>query len=52
MLGLAWQGVGTAGNISRNNTLATWADAYYFEGDAQKKGTAIVNDTVVQVPTP
>jgi hypothetical protein len=51
-LGLAWQGVGTAGNISRNNTVATWADAYYFEGDAQKKGTTIVNDTVVPLPAP
>jgi hypothetical protein len=49
--GLVWQGVGTAGNISRDNTLSVWGPAYAFpdtpHADADKAGTTIVNDTVV-----
>ena len=49
--GFAWQGLGTAGNISRNNTLVVWGIPYYFPDAAHAaddmKGTTMVNDTVV-----
>jgi hypothetical protein len=55
-IGLAWQGLGTAGNISRNNTLATWGPAYLFPDTAHAadnmKGTTMVDDTVVPLPAP
>jgi hypothetical protein len=53
--GFLWQGKGTAGNISRDNTLAVWGDPYTFpdaDPDNSKKTTTIVNDTVVPVPAP
>jgi Periplasmic copper-binding protein (NosD) len=56
MVGLAFQGVGTAGNITRNNTLAVWGPAYAFPDTAHaaddQKGTTMVNDTLVQLPAP
>jgi hypothetical protein len=55
-IGLAWQGLGTAGNISRDNTIAVWGPAYAFPDTAHAadnmKGTTMVNDTVVAVPAP
>jgi hypothetical protein len=54
--GLVWQGVGTAGNISRDNTLAVWGPAYAFPDTdhavEDMKGTTMVNDTIVMVPAP
>jgi hypothetical protein len=54
--GFAWQGLGTIGNISRDNTLAVWGIAYYYPDAAHTaedmKGTTVVNDTVVQLPAP
>ena len=50
-IGFAWQGLGTAGNISRDNTLAVWGPAYAFPDTPHAadnmKGTTMVNDTVV-----
>jgi hypothetical protein len=55
-VGLAFQGLGTAGNISRENTLATWGPAYGFPDTAHAaddmKGITMVNDTVVALPAP
>lgn len=52
-VGFAYQGLGTAGNISRDNTLAVWLKPYSFPDAAHaadnEKGTTIVNDTAVTV---
>jgi hypothetical protein len=56
MLGFAYQGLGTAGNISRDNTVATWGPAYVYPDTAHAadnmKGQTFVNDTVVSLPAP
>jgi hypothetical protein len=56
MLGFAYQGLGTAGNVSRDNTVATWGPAYVYpdtaHADADQKGQTFVNDTVVALPAP
>ena len=54
--GLLWQGLGTTGNISRDNTIAVWGYPYWFP-DADhysdnENGTTMVSDTVVMVPAP
>jgi hypothetical protein len=55
-LGLLWQGLGTTGNISRDNTVAVWGSGYLFPDTAHAadnmKGTTMVNDTIVLVPAP
>jgi hypothetical protein len=56
MIGVAIQGLGTAGNITRDNTIAVWGPAYLFPDTPHaadnQKGTTSVNDTVVSVPAP
>ena len=49
--GFGWQGVGTFGNITRDNTLAVWGDGnlYGANGDAIKRNTTHVNDTIVLI---
>jgi parallel beta helix pectate lyase-like protein len=55
-LGLLWQGLGTTGNISRDNTVAVWGSGYLFPDTAHMadnmKGTTMANDTVVMLPAP
>ncbi len=56
MIGFAYQGLGTAGNISRDNTVSTWGPSYAYPDTAHavdnQKGQTYVNDLLVQLPAP